>query len=209
MHFCCTLAKDTATSESSPKVRFELEINPTEKAGNKTTPATSSIQAKVAGNVDVAPLLANFTGGPGAGKGTQCAKIVEKYGLTHLSTGELLRAEVNSGSPRGAELNKIMQNGDLVPLDVVLGLLKEAISRATINGSNGFLIDGYPREIKQGDCFEAEVQAPNLVFYLEVSQDTLVKRCLKRAQTRLSRFLSLTKFSSALTVLLSDLYFEV
>lgn len=57
-----------------------------------------------------------FTGGPGAGKGTQCAKMVEKYGLTHLSTGDLLRAEVKSGSTRGAELNRIMEKGDLVSM---------------------------------------------------------------------------------------------
>lgn len=57
-----------------------------------------------------------FLGGPGSGKGTQCDKIVAKYGLTHLSSGDLLRAEVKSGSSRGSELNKLMQNGELVPL---------------------------------------------------------------------------------------------
>lgn len=55
-------------------------------------------------------------GGPGSGKGTQCDKIVAKYHLTHLSSGDLLRAEVKSGSPRGAQLNKMMENGELVPL---------------------------------------------------------------------------------------------
>lgn len=55
-------------------------------------------------------------GGPGSGKGTQCDEIVEKYGLTHLSSGDLLRAEVKSGSSRGSQLNKIMENGQLVPL---------------------------------------------------------------------------------------------
>lgn len=60
--------------------------------------------------------IMDFSGGPGSGKGTQCDKIVEKYGLTHLSSGDLLRADVKSGSPRGEQLNKMMQNGELVPL---------------------------------------------------------------------------------------------
>ncbi|VDM29882.1 unnamed protein product [Toxocara canis] len=65
-----------------------------------------------------------IVGGPGSGKGTQCDKIVAKYGLTHLSSGDLLRAEVKSGSPRGNELNKIMEQGQLVPLVSGAHLLK-------------------------------------------------------------------------------------
>lgn len=124
-----------------------------------------------------------IVGGPGSGKGTQCDKIVEKYHLTHLSSGDLLRAEVKSGSPRGAELNKIMENGELVPLEVVLDLIKEAMVAAVAKGSKGFLIDGYPREIKQGDQFESEIQDAKLVLFFDVSEETLVKRCLHRAQT--------------------------
>jgi len=85
-------------------------------------------------------------GGPGSGKGTQCVRIVEKYGYTHLSTGDLLRDEVNSGSERGNRLNAIMQSGQLVPLAEVLQLLKDAIAKNSTN-SKGFLIDGYPREV--------------------------------------------------------------
>merc|ERR1712080_544806 len=83
-------------------------------------------------------------GGPGCGKGTQCDKIVAKYGFTHLSSGDLLREEVNSGSARGKELLAIMEKGDLVPLQVVLDLLAEAVI-SKLGGSKGFLIDGYPR----------------------------------------------------------------
>lgn len=102
-------------------------------------------------------------GGPGSGKGTQCAKIVEKYvlscfilelisradifryGFCHLSTGDLLRDEVNSGSERGQRLNAIMKSGQLVPLQEVLALLKDAIEKNPT--AKGFLIDGYPREV--------------------------------------------------------------
>lgn len=98
-----------------------------------------------------------LSGGPGSGKGTQCEKIVAKYGLSHLSSGDLLRDEVKSGSARGSELTKIMEAGQLVPLEVVLDLIKEAMVKAVAKGSKGFLIDGYPREVKQGDQFESEV----------------------------------------------------
>uniref|UniRef100_A0A183U8L9 Adenylate kinase n=1 Tax=Toxocara canis TaxID=6265 RepID=A0A183U8L9_TOXCA len=73
-----------------------------------------------------------------------------------LSSGDLLRAEVKSGSPRGNELNKIMEQGQLVPLEVVLDLVKEAMLEAVKKGTKGFLIDGYPREVKQGEQFESE-----------------------------------------------------
>ena len=63
--------------------------------------------------------MTSATGGPGSGKGTQCAKIVEKYGFTHLSSGDLLRAEVESGSERGKKLTAIMEKGDLVPLVIL------------------------------------------------------------------------------------------
>ena len=80
-------------------------------------------------------------GGPGCGKGTQCDKIVAKYGFTHLSSGDLLREEVASGSDRGKTLNAMMEKGDLVPLFVVLDLLAEAML-SKLGGSKGFLIDG-------------------------------------------------------------------
>lgn len=121
-------------------------------------------------------------GGPGSGKGTQCAMIVEKYGYTHLSSGDLLRAEVASGSERGKALNDVMQKGELVSLDTVLELLKEAMV-AKADTSKGFLIDGYPRELEQGQRFEQEVTEAQFVLYFDVSDETMTKRLLGRAQT--------------------------
>merc|ERR1711988_1928682 len=101
-------------------------------------------------NIDKTPLkeaklpVIWVLGGPGCGKGTQCDKIVAKYGYTHLSSGDLLRAEVQGGSERGKQLTAIMEKGDLVPMFVVLDLLAEAML-AKLGGSKGFLIDGYPR----------------------------------------------------------------
>lgn len=121
-------------------------------------------------------------GGPGSGKGTQCDKIVAKYGFTHLSTGDLLRDEVASGSARGKELTKIMEKGELVPLETVLGLLRDAMLKKAAT-SKGYLIDGYPRELDQGKRFENEVAPINCVLYFEVADETMKKRLLKRAET--------------------------
>ncbi|XP_044848963.1 adenylate kinase isoenzyme 1 isoform X4 [Mauremys mutica] len=121
-------------------------------------------------------------GGPGSGKGTQCERIVQKYGYTHLSTGDLLRAEVNSGSERGKKLSAIMEKGELVPLDTVLDMLRDAMV-AKVDVSKGFLIDGYPREVKQGEEFEKKIAPPTLLLYVDAGKDTMVKRLLKRGET--------------------------
>lgn len=121
-------------------------------------------------------------GGPGSGKGTQCDKIVAKYGFTHLSTGDLLRNEVQSGSERGKQLNAIMERGELVPLDAVLGLLTEAMLK-NVTTSKGFLIDGYPRELEQGLTFEKKITECSVILNFDVSPETMTKRLLHRAQT--------------------------
>jgi adenylate kinase len=83
--------------------------------------------------------------------------MVEKYGFTHLSSGDLLRAEVKSGSKRGKKLNEMMEKGQLVPDNVVLEMIKDAML-AKIGSSKGFLIDGYPRAVEQGISFEENVK---------------------------------------------------
>ncbi|KAH0615570.1 hypothetical protein JD844_005011, partial [Phrynosoma platyrhinos] len=132
--------------------------------------------------------LCGFAGGPGSGKGTQCERIVEKYGYTHLSSGDLLRAEVSSGSERGKKLSAIMEKGELVPLDTVLDMLREAmVAKADV--SKGFLIDGYPREIVPQDAIviiiflAVQIAAPTLLLYVDAGKDTMVKRLLKRGET--------------------------
>ncbi|KAM6169981.1 adenylate kinase isoenzyme 1 [Rhynchocyon petersi] len=120
--------------------------------------------------------------GPGSGKGTQCEKIVQKYGYTHLSTGDLLRAEVSSGSARGKMLSEIMEKGQLVPLETVLDMLRDAMV-AKVETSKGFLIDGYPREVKQGEEFERRIGQPTLLLYVDAGAETMTKRLLKRGET--------------------------
>uniref|UniRef100_UPI00358E81D6 adenylate kinase isoenzyme 1-like n=1 Tax=Myxine glutinosa TaxID=7769 RepID=UPI00358E81D6 len=121
-------------------------------------------------------------GGPGSGKGAQCEKIVAKYGYTHLSTGDLLRAEVSSGSERGKKLTAIMERGELVPLETVLDMLKDAMV-AHSDKAKGFLIDGYPREVRQGEEFEKKIGPPTLLLYIDAAEETMIKRLLKRGET--------------------------
>merc|ERR1712012_971069 len=128
--------------------------------------------------VDCSPLTSSglpivwVLGGPGCGKGTQCDKIVAKYGFTHLSSGDLLREEVASGSERGKNLTAIMESGQLVPLATVLDLLAEAMIKK-LDGSKGFLIDGYPREVAQGEEFEKAIAPCKHILYFEGSDDNV------------------------------------
>ncbi|KAL3076838.1 hypothetical protein niasHT_033740 [Heterodera trifolii] len=128
------------------------------------------------------PPVVFVVGGPGCGKGTQCERIVEKFGFTHLSSGDLLRVEVASGSLLGKQLKATMDAGGLVPLDTVLAIVKAAMLKKR-ESSNGFLIDGYPREVTQGERFEQEIQSPVLVVYFEASDETLIKRLMGRGRS--------------------------
>merc|ERR1712107_23055 len=98
------------------------------------------------------------------------------------SPGDLLREEVASGSERGKNLTAIMESGQLVPLATVLDLLAEAMI-AKLGGSKGFLIDGYPREVAQGEEFEKAIAPCKHILYFEVSDETMTQRLLNRAET--------------------------
>ena len=120
-------------------------------------------------------------GGPGSGKGTQCEKIVEKYGFCHLSTGDLLREEVKQESERAAKLNAFMKEGKLVPQEVILELLRDAmIARKECKG---FLIDGFPRDVPQGEKFETTVGKCKVLLYFQCSNEEMTKRLMKRGES--------------------------
>jgi len=120
-------------------------------------------------------------GGPGSGKGTQCEKIVEKYGFCHLSTGDLLRDEVKQASERADMLNAIMKRGELVPQAVILELLRDAMIAK--KDCSGFLIDGFPRDCKQAEEFESTVGACKVILYFECSNDCMTERLMRRGKT--------------------------
>lgn len=123
-------------------------------------------------------------GGPGAGKGTQCEKIVKEFGYVHLSAGDLLRQERNrAGSEFGEEIQTHIKNGTIVPVQITCSLLKRAMEES---GKETFLIDGFPRNQDNLDGWNKEmsdVSEVKSVLFFNCSEDTCVKRCLSRGQT--------------------------
>jgi len=119
-------------------------------------------------------------GGPGSGKGTQCERLIEKYGVKHLSAGDLLRAEVASGSEVGQQCQEIMKEGKLVPTEVTLGLIRKAMAQAE---QKTFIIDGFPRAVDQGEAFEAAIKPCEFVLFLDCPKETMQERLLKRGET--------------------------
>lgn len=124
-------------------------------------------------------------GPPGSGKGTQAQKLIEKYKLVHLSTGDLLRSEIANKTPLGLEAKKIMDSGQLVPDEVVIGIIDNCLEKNA--DANGFLFDGFPRTINQAialdKLLELKKTSINLVLALQVKEDELVRRLLERGKT--------------------------
>ncbi|XP_037559544.1 atrophin-1 isoform X1 [Dermacentor silvarum] len=169
--------------EKKPEEKKEEKAPEPEKKEEKPPEVkTEPAPAPMEGPLDVKVPVVFVFGGPGSGKGTQCDKIVQKYGFTHISSGDLLRAEVESGSDRGKEINEIMKKGELAPLAMILQLIKEVIKK-NLATAKGFLIDGYPRNVEQGERFEAEVCKCTNLVYFEVKDDTMKARLMKRGQT--------------------------
>ena len=137
--------------------------------------ATVDVEAKLR-NAEIIFVL----GGPGSGKGTQCENIVSKYGFAHFSAGDLLRAEVASGSDQGKELEATMKEGKLVPSRVTIALLKKAILASE---GTKFLIDGFPRALDQALSFEEQIVHCKFVLFFDCPQDVMLTRLLKRGET--------------------------
>ncbi|MGZ3839489.1 MAG: adenylate kinase [Flavisolibacter sp.] len=124
-------------------------------------------------------------GPPGSGKGTQSEKIVEKFGLIHLSTGNLLRQEIADKTPLGLEAKNFMDKGQLVPDEVVIGMIDSSLEKHA--DAKGFLFDGFPRTIAQAEALDKLLALKKTgickVLALEVTEDELVKRLVKRGET--------------------------
>ena len=124
-------------------------------------------------------------GPPGSGKGTQSEKIISMYSLHHLSTGDLLRSEIAAKTALGLEAKKYMDHGQLVPDDVVIGMISSALDSHP--GVNGFLFDGFPRTYAQAEALDKLMdlrgEEISVMLALEVSEEELVKRLLKRGET--------------------------
>jgi UMP-CMP kinase len=154
--------------------------------------AAAAAVPQAAANAAESPVFdaANVTvifvlGGPGAGKGTQCANLVSDYGFTHLSAGDLLREEQNrDGSQYGDLIRDYIKNGQIVPMEVTVKLLENAMRAAMGSADTGrFLIDGFPRKLDQAHKFEEAVCPARLVLFFDCPEDEMERRLLDRGKT--------------------------
>ncbi len=124
-----------------------------------------------------------FLGPPGAGKGTQAQRFQERYGLVQLSTGDMLRAAIDAGSSLGNKVKDIMARGDLVPDDVVVGIIAERIGQPDIRA--GYILDGFPRNVPQAEALDEMLRLRNDkldgVIELRVDKSALLGRIETRA----------------------------
>ncbi|HUH34055.1 MAG TPA: adenylate kinase [Daejeonella sp.] len=123
-------------------------------------------------------------GPPGAGKGTQSQKLIEKYNLVHLSTGDILRNEIAQGTQLGVEAKKLMDQGVLVPDDVVIGMISNKLD--SNKDAAGFIFDGFPRTVAQAEALDQLLKSKNseicCMISLEVSNEELLGRLLLRGK---------------------------
>lgn len=121
-------------------------------------------------------------GGPGSGKGTQCANIVQHFGYTHFSAGDLLRAEIKSGSENGTMIQNMIKEGKIVPSEVTVWLLQRAMEES---GNDKFLIDGFPRNDENRVTFESVTGIdPEFILLFDCPEEELERRLLGRNQGR-------------------------
>lgn len=125
-----------------------------------------------------------FIGPPGAGKGTQAARLVERYGIPHVSTGDMLRAAVKAGTEMGKVAEGYMTAGKLLPDEVVVGLVRERLKAP--DATKGVLLDGFPRTVPQAEALDVMLQGEGIaldgVVLLEVPDDLIVSRIVGRRQ---------------------------
>jgi len=148
-------------------------------APNRTNPLFSP------GTGPNSALVLFVLGGPGAGKGTQCANLVRDYGFKHLSAGDLLREEQDRpGSQFGAMIKDYIREGQIVPMEVTIQLLENAMT-GTIkeSGNRKFLIDGFPRKMDQAVKFEEAVVKSEFTLFFECDEATMQERLIKRGET--------------------------
>ncbi|KAG2452743.1 hypothetical protein HYH02_002973 [Chlamydomonas schloesseri] len=158
-------------------MQAQLKSRQTARAGAFRSGARP-VARRTAVKVD-ATLKVMIAGAPAAGKGTQCAKIVDKYKLVHISVGDILRDEVKNGTPAGKKAKDFMDRGVLVPDEVVVEMVKSRLAEDDVK-QHGWLLDGYPRSASQAEAIEKEGIRPDVFLLINVPDELLVERVVGR-----------------------------
>lgn len=180
-----TVAPASAASATAAHPVILYSKRPSDNWGKQTSEAQSttalmSLVPVLEGQLAPTTQILFVLGGPGSGKGTQCTRIKEKYGYTHLSSGDLLRDEVKSGSQLGVALDTTMKNGDLVPTEVTIALLRNAMIKSS---SDRFLVDGFPRALDQAETFERDIMPCQMALFFDCPEKTMEERLTERGKT--------------------------
>ncbi|XP_031250015.1 adenylate kinase, chloroplastic [Pistacia vera] len=168
----------THLSFASNNASFSLNLHENPRFQKTRSPKVVNFQV-VASSAKTKPLKIMISGAPASGKGTQCELITKKYGLVHIAAGDLLRAEIASGSENGKRAKEYMEKGQLVPDEIVVMMVKERLSQPD-SLEKGWLLDGYPRSSSQATALKKFGFQPDLFILLEVSEDILVERVVGR-----------------------------
>ncbi|CAL1363802.1 unnamed protein product [Linum trigynum] len=174
-----------ASSPSSSRLSFSSRVSGCSLRSQRSVP---SLRMANSGNPDQVvlasakaepPLRIMISGAPASGKGTQCELITKKYDLVHIAAGDLLRAEIASGSENGKRAKEYMEKGQLVPDEIVVMMVKDRLLQSD-SQEKGWLLDGYPRSMSQATALKGYGFQPDIFIVLEVPEDILVERVVGR-----------------------------
>lgn len=176
------VSTDAAITTSSPSAPSAQIVPSYSMAASSCSPSSSNVNMLASddgGLIDL-PKVFFVLGGPGAGKGTQCNKLSSEYGLLHLSAGDLLREERNSGSSQGDLIESIIKEGNIVPSSITVHLIEKAISNSK---ASRILVDGFPRNMENlnswNELMEDRMEVKSCIF-IECPESELERRILRR-----------------------------
>lgn len=169
-----TLTKDLIRERPTDPIDFMIQRLTDMKKKRETSSADDN---------DTFRRVVFVLGGPGSGKGTQCDKMVKELGMVHFSAGDLLRAETKKDTETGRMISRMIEEGAIVPGHITIQLLRENILSYPDGKNKWFLVDGFPREMKQALDFEREITPCQFVLFFDCDLDTLEGRLIERGKT--------------------------
>eukprot|EP00903_Cladosiphon_okamuranus_P009346 g8912.t1 len=173
-------ARPTTSSAFAPstKVRVRTWVPAAKGASSRAASARREATMDALGESNTAPKII-IAGAPASGKGTQCSLIKERYGVVHLSTGDMLREAVKNQTPVGMEAKGFMDSGQLVPDEVIIGIVRDRLNEDDCK-AHGWLLDGFPRTRAQADALAAEGIEADSFLLLNVPDEMLIQRVVGR-----------------------------